>query len=550
MFDKMYCKSVDSLDITNFVIENNTLHGVKVDLQLKTENVGQAIFQTLGCNLEHIAQVDADTDKRTTYGEMKDDSVRCALWLKKQGIGSGDVVTICMYDHLDTYIPIFATFYVGATFNVWNHDVTIKSARRFIKLIRPKVIFVWEGVLEVLKEAAQLEHYFNVKLVVFGKRIEYETLVDIMEEQSRYEIQSFSPVEISDPQNTVAMIALSSDGPVKGVDHSYKSLLENSILFAPMPADKVSLSYASPYLVSYIALIIKTTLCQGTRIIHRNFNPKHTCKVINEYEIRLLLASPTMINYIYKSNALDKYKLESLQYVLISGSKVNSTIYKKFKQKLPHALIVQGYGLIETLRCVAIQTKKCKSDDSIGFVGPNVSLKVVNLTTGKAVEPNVEGELCVKMPDLFCGYYKNSIRTKELFDNEGWLHTDDLAYYDDGGEIFIVDRLKDKIIVKFDNERISASEIEEILLTHPGVTEVAVVPKPHDIHGEHAVAFVRRTSGLQVSENELIELSASFGRHRKLHGGVKFIENIPKTAGGKVSSNKLKKMAHLLALER
>lgn len=132
----------------------------------------------------------------------------------------------------------------------------------------------------------------------------------------------------------------------------------------------------------------------------------------------------------------------------------------------------------------------------------------------------------------------NPKATEECITPDGWFHTGDIGYYDEEGNFFIVDRLKE--LIKYKGFQVPPAELEALLHTHPNVLDVAVVGIPDEGAGELPKAFV--VSKGEITEGEIIEFVAQrVSPHKKLRGGVEFIEQIPKTASGKILKRELKK---------
>ncbi|XP_011706822.1 PREDICTED: luciferin 4-monooxygenase-like, partial [Wasmannia auropunctata] len=178
---------------------------------------------------------------------------------------------------------------------------------------------------------------------------------------------------------------------------------------------------------------------------------------------------------------------------------------------------------------------------SVGFPGPNVQIKVIDIETEEVLEENKVGEIRVKVPTVMKGYYRNPEATKKAFDSDGWLRTGDLGYYDANGELFIVDRISE--FINFRGSNILPAEIETVLLTHPAVFQAAVIGVPHEIDEQHPMAIVSVVPGKTVTEQELISLvKKSLRNDCMLRGGVKFIDNIPYTNTGKIARKQLRDM--------
>ncbi|XP_058799253.1 uncharacterized protein LOC131668820 [Phymastichus coffea] len=531
----------DKIDIENFTIENNILKGINVEFN---ENIcfGEAILNCLDSNPHHVAQIEADTDNKTTFAEMKDRSVRCALWMREYGVKPGDIVIVCSDNHLNTYIPVLATFYVGAILNGWDHNILLTTARYFIKFFEPKLIFVCESAAQTLYEAKRLENV-NTEIIVFGKYSNLKSLDDILQVESEEKIRMFHPLQLANLDETAIILLTSgSTGAPKAVEHSYKNFPKLIQTFYIHPLKGISLCMASVYWLTGVMHLFVSTFTYGTRIIFSNPDMDERCKVIQKYKIERIFLSPVSINYFCKGDLFKNYDLQSLELIVTGGVRVSPQLLEEFKRKVPNALTIMNYGLTETGRMVTSQTETTKNIGSVGVVASNTQIKIIDIDNGNCLGVNQEGEICVKQPTLMVGYYKNPKETKKMIDEDGWLHTGDKGYFDENGEITITDRMKD--VIKYRNYQISPGELEEVLLSHPAVIEVAVVPIPHEIDNERPIAFVKAQT--DISENELVTMTLVLGENNKLSGGVKFLKELPLTPSGKIDRRLLKEMAKAL----
>ncbi|XP_043287321.1 4-coumarate--CoA ligase 1-like [Venturia canescens] len=162
----------------------------------------------------------------------------------------------------------------------------------------------------------------------------------------------------------------------------------------------------------------------------------------------------------------------------------------------PRAFICQVYGSTEAGGIIVAQKRNSKIG-SIGRLTGNTQLKVIDPETGRILNPNETGEACFKNTYVMKGYYRNPEATRETIDTEDWLHSGDLLYYDEEGNLFFVDRLKE--LIKFRGNHVSPTMIEHVLLQHAAIEEAAVVSIMHEADGEHPIAFVETKSGFQVS---------------------------------------------------
>ncbi|XP_058795136.1 uncharacterized protein LOC131666470 isoform X2 [Phymastichus coffea] len=473
----------------NFTIENNILKGAKKPIS-EDRKLGQVIWNVLNKSPDHVAQIDAETGEQTTFSQMKDRSICCAVWMKELAIRPGDVVVAVTHNHLDCYLPVFATFFVDAVFNAWNQNITLFSARRFIKMFTPKLIFASEKVIDVLIEAATLEN-LKVHFVVFGKHSNVQSLNEILNEQTKEEIDKFTVVDERSAQDVAAiMLSSGTTGFPKGVMLSHRSILMANV---SNQGRKIStyLWYSTLDWVSCISFMFQTLLKYSTRIISLRIDLESLFQTIEKYKVNFAFVPPILVNYIAKCDIVENYDLQSLKIFVVGGCKLTRQVLDAVQQKFPTVFIHNGYGSTETGGGVSYKTAEMsKNVDSIGFVTTNCQIKFVDLTSGQALGSNQQGEVCIKTPNITLGYYKDPEATKQAFDEDGWYHTGDIGYYNEAGEIFIVDRIKE--IIKYRNSQISPAEIEEVLLSHPEVREAAVVGIPRELDGDWPVAFVKK----------------------------------------------------------
>ncbi|OXU19499.1 hypothetical protein TSAR_014476, partial [Trichomalopsis sarcophagae] len=533
-------------NIEDFVIENNIIKGVDQDFG-ECSGIGEHLLSTLSSKPDHVAQIEAETGKQTTFAEMKDRSVRCGIWLKKQGIGANDIVVICSKNNLDLYAPMFGTFYAGGTFSGWSPFIASpKPVQRLMKLFKPKIVFAGEDVVDILHKAAKLENV-KTKFVVFGRHSNFKTFHDIIKIPSEEDVHDFRAEKVNLKDNAVIILTSGSTGFSKGVQHNYENLFKIIVGLTPYPMAGVALWYSTCDWVTGVTFALQSVLLIGTRIMHTQFDVEETCKVIEKYKVNLMLASSVIMASMLKLNVFKRYNLQSLKFVCTGGSKTNALALKGFHDALPNALIVQMYGMTEIGRSIASQTENSKSIGSAGFVISCNQLKIVDIENGESLGPNKPGEICIRSPTMMTGYFNNPEETKKVLDNDGWLSTGDKGFYDENGEVHVIERLKE--MMKYQNHQISPSEVEQVLLSHPAVMEVSVIPIPHYLDGDWPIAFVKKVPEFQVTEDELVQLSISvFGELKKLHGGVKFVEQLPKMPNGKINRSLLKEMAKAMSI--
>lgn len=247
-----------------------------------------------------------------------------------------------------------------------------------------------------------------------------------------------------------------------------------------------------------------------------------------------------------------------MKFILCGAAPLRKETIDDVNARLGPITFTQGFGMSETTLGVLGQKDGFRSGGSVGCLRGGTWGKVVDVETGKNLGPNQEGELCFKGVFIMKGYIGNNSATQQAIDDKGWLHTGDIGYFDEKGEWFIVDRIKE--LIKFKGNQVPPAEIESLLLTHPKIVDAAVVGLPDEMSGELPLAFVVRKQGEKLTEKEVIDYVAGnlfidvfmlfddknmifldkTSYAKRLHGGVRFIKEIPKNPSGKILRRVLK----------
>ncbi len=200
--------------------------------------------------------------------------------------------------------------------------------------------------------------------------------------------------------------------------------------------------------------------------------------------------------------------------------------------------MIQGYGLTETspvTHCVRPNGEN--RPGSIGPALPNTECRLVDPESGEDAEPGERGELWIRGPQVMKGYLNNDEATRHTIDDDGWLHTGDIAVVDEDGYFEIVDRLKE--LIKYKGFQVAPAELEALLINHPEVQDVAVIGVPDEECGELPKAYVV-AAGDRSTRDALMEWCAEKVSPQKKIRLVEEIDEIPKSASGKILRRELK----------
>lgn len=274
-----------------------------------------------------------------------------------------------------------------------------------------------------------------------------------------------------------------------------------------------------------------------------SFAMKSMLDTVVEYQIREILLVPPILIRLVRDPIVDTYDLTFLRRFSSGAAPLSEEIIQLLKKKFPHTGFKQGYGMTESCSCITAHPPEFydyQYAHAVGTICASTTVKIVK-EDGTEAGLNEPGEILAKGPQIVMGYLNNEKATRESFDADGFLHTGDQGFIDKNGLITINDRLKELIKVKAIG--IAPAELEDLLLGHPKVEDVAVLGIPDDYSGEVPKAYIVPKAGIvkdgdeQSAHNLGLEL-LKYVRDKKVRAKhvkeVEFIDVIPKSASGKI----------------
>lgn len=242
-----------------------------------------------------------------------------------------------------------------------------------------------------------------------------------------------------------------------------------------------------------------------------------------------------------KSPLVEQYNLSSLKVIWCGAAPLSKELEERVKGRLGLKVIRQGYGMTEGTLAFCAQHDNNHSSGSVGTLRRGVFGRVVDVESGRSLVANELGEIQFKGNCIMKGYVGNEHSTAATIDQQGWLHTGDIGYFDEDGEWFIVDRIKE--LIKYKGYQVPPAEIEGILLRNEKIKDAAIIGIPDESAGEVALAFVVKQPNSTLTEIEVCDYVAAQVSHpKRLHGGVKFLAEIPKSVSGKILRRELREL--------
>jgi fatty-acyl-CoA synthase len=271
-------------------------------------------------------------------------------------------------------------------------------------------------------------------------------------------------------------------------------------------------------------------------LVMRNFDAEKVIQALEDYEMTVFWAVPTMLKMMAESHIFNQVSLKRLRYFVVGGEAMPIPLIEKWHAK--DIMIRQGYGLTEVGPNVTSLNHQdaIKKQGSIGKPNFYYDVKIAD-SEGNAVEAGEQGEFLLKGPCVTPGYWNNPEATKETI-VDGWFHTGDIVRQDEEGYIYVVDRLKNMYISG--GENVYPAEVEYILRQHKAVEEVAIIGVPDEKWGESGMAFVVLKKDSEASPESLTAFCRERLAKYKIPKHFRFMTALPKNDAGKIDRKYLK----------
>nr|XP_022908145.1 4-coumarate--CoA ligase 1-like [Onthophagus taurus] len=512
------------------------------NFQVDPKGIGHELFVALKSHKGKLALIEADTGKEESYDDLLKKSIRIACHLKRMGITHNDIIVPCTTNHLNSSAVFHAILFSGAKSAGMDPFAPDADRTKQLQLVKPKLIFTIPESIEPLEKIIK-SIGLNTKIVVFGKTDKHtsfdEFLIPLPEEE-----KSFLPYETNDVQET-ALIVFSSGttGLPKATRVTHYSAM--CIFGKGMNWPRQTyLSYSSFVWASQIFQTLSSSCLGGIKIQASGFEPEKTLRYLEKYKVTFLFLAPQDVISLIKHGVPKDLELPHLKFFFPVGGGLSIETIEKLRKMFPMCIIYITYGQTELWNAslqLDLSPKGleifARKPGSCGRPAKGSTYKVVDLDTGKPLGPNQPGELYVKSKTNTPGYYGED--KFDRYDDDGFLKTGDILYYDEDKWFYFVERHKE--MLRYKMIAIAPSELEGILIQHPSVKLAAVIGKPTD-EGDLATAvIVKKIDNVTAEELEAL-VAGKVDERKKLRGGVLFVDEneIPMTPTGKVSRRLLK----------
>jgi long-chain acyl-CoA synthetase len=467
-----------------------------------------------------------------TYGTLHQNVQQFAAYLSNQGIGLDDVVALSCPNSTEFIYAYLAAVQLGAIIVPLNLMLTLEELFYIISDCKPKLIIIHEKIAERLGDKMAL---IPVK----------QQLILNQDLKQRVSSATVNQDELGLPDldlNRTCSILYTSGttGKPKGAMITHLNLISNistcSKTIDMTKADRIITVLPMFHSLGWSVCVLMPLYTGATLIIHRSFQPKEIIQSIIINELTIFVGVPSMFAVLAQALKGGEVRFPKLRLALSGGSPLPSEFIKTFKELL-QIPIMEGYGLSETSPVVSFNPMIGeKKPGSVGIPIEGVTVAIMDELDQELPASEI-GEIAVQGPNVMRGYLNLPESSAEVLRN-GYFHTGDLGYKDEEGYIYIVDRIKDMIMVS--GEKVYSKEVEDVLYTHPAILEAAVIGVPNKTKGEDVKAIIALKENCSLQQSELSEFLRERLASYKRPKLIEFVETLPKNATGKILKKELR----------
>jgi 4-coumarate--CoA ligase len=496
-------------------------------------SITEHILQHASLLASKAAFLEGGSGRTVTYEQLAKQIRSLAGGLQARGVGPGTTWAL-MAPNVPEYAVVFhGLAYCGATVTTLNPTYGAEEIAFQLKDSGAEAIVTVSLFLETAKAAAEIAGIDTIILIGPGEGTPI----------SDYFGEPLTSQVAVDLKSHVVVLPYSSGttGFPKGVMLSHYNLVANiEQLAGHLPLDSDEIAYAVlPFFHIYgMQVLMNFMLVRGCTVVTvPRFDLLQMLELVQEHKITRLFLVPPIVLALAKHPVVDQYDCSSVRQIFSGAAPLGAEVAGAAASRLGCS-IAQGYGMTELSPVSHAVREGDYRAGSVGTLVAGTQARLIDPDSGDDAAPGQRGEIWIRGPQVMLGYLNNVEATAHTIDDDGWLHTGDIAHVDGDGHTFIVDRMKE--LIKYKGFQVPPAELEALLLTHPEVVDAAVIGIPDDEAGELPKAFIVRKPGSSVEASVLQAFVAEHVASYKCIRVVEFIETVPKSASGKILRRELR----------
>lgn len=476
--------------------------------------------------------------KLYTFNDLNLRANRLARLLLDEGISKGDRVAMFSTNKIECIDLFLATGKIGAILVPFNVRLSIQEIEYLIGKTNPSILFYESFLADTVSKLK--EKSIVKKNIIMGSvsALDDSNTRDLTKKLSDSEVER--PIlNFDDPH--LILFTGGTTGLPKGAILSHRLIFWNSvntILSWSLKADDIQpLLFPLFHTGGWNVLLVPFYHLGAKSILMGDFDPEETIRIIERDKCTIVIGVPTMFHMMANSSLFEKSKFESVRIFISGGAPCPVAIMEKYWDK--NKQFKMGYGLTEVgpNNFYLPEQKIKEKPTSVGIPVFHCDMKIINTKTDQAVKQREVGELLLKGPHIFSGYWDEPEETKKTIEPDGWVHTGDLAMQDDEGFYYIVGRRKEMYISG--GENVYPVEIEELLFKHPAIDLAAVIGVPDEKWGEVGKAFLTLKPGKTLKVEEIRKYLMERLAKYKIPKYYEIRDTLPTSATGKILKREL-----------
>ncbi len=485
------------------------------------------------------AIIDFIEKKRYTYNELNIRANHLAQVLQNKGISKGDRIAMFSTNRIECIDLFLATGKIGAILVPFNIRLSVQELEYLIKKTKPSLLFYDPG-LESLTNYIKETNLIAENIVMGNRPIQNDPASQMLMNDVSKSIFKKPTIKFEDPH--LILFTGGTTGLPKGAILSHRMIYWNSvntILSWSLNSNDIQpLLFPLFHTGGWNVLLVPFYHLGAKTILMGDFNPEETLKVIEQEKCTIVIGVPTMFHAIANSPKFNSTNLKSVKTFISGGAPCPVAIMEKYWAK--NKPFKMGYGLTEVgpNNFYLPENRIKEKPTSVGLPVFHCDMKIIDTQTNEKVKQGNVGELLLKGPHTFSGYWDEPEETKKTIESGGWVHTGDLVMQDEEGYFYIVGRRKEMYISG--GENIYPVEIEELLFKHPAVDLAAVIGVLDEKWGEVGKAFITLKQEKTVTGEEIREYLIERLAKYKVPKYFEIRDSLPTSATGKILKRELK----------